>query len=102
VIWTGEAAATKARSLHPEIAPVLLDQNVGGEFGYAEQAVHGVADRHGFGDTLRRLRVRHIQFPTGVQLNERQLIGTIPIHFVCGHVDEHCLWSAAPRRLEQH
>ena len=39
VIGAGETAAAQAAGVHPEVAPILLHQHVGGDFGGAKQAV---------------------------------------------------------------
>jgi hypothetical protein len=39
-----KATAAEANSLHPEITPVFLHQDVGGDLGYAKKAVHRPVD----------------------------------------------------------
>ncbi len=81
VIGAGEAAATEAGGFHAEVAAVLLHENVGGDFGCAEQAVKGVIDRHFFRDAVDP-RVTGIDFPAGVEFDQRQAVGRVAVDFV--------------------
>src|SRR6185437_11779857 len=62
--------------------------------------MQGVIDRHGLRNSLC-VRMRWIDLPAGIQLDERQKIGCVSIDFVRRHVNEHCFWAVAARGLEQ-
>jgi len=52
-----QAATSKARRLHAEVATVFLNKCVGSEFGNSEQRMSRMVDGHRFVDTLLRKRV---------------------------------------------
>src|SRR6516164_3250050 len=52
MVGTSETTATKAGSLHTEIAPVFLDEDIGGDLRGAEQAVHCLVDAHRFVNSM--------------------------------------------------
>ena len=57
--------------------------------------------RHGFRNALT-VSVRWINLPAPIKFDERQGIGRVSIHFVCGHVNEYRLGAVEACRLKQH
>ena len=66
-----QAAAAERDRLHPEVAPVFLHRDVGGELRDAEDRVQALIDRHRLGNA-GRVRMRGIDVPPRLALDERQ------------------------------
>jgi hypothetical protein len=54
---TRETTAAEASRLHAEIAPIFLDQDVGGDFGGTKQTVHRLVDAHGLINAVAAIRM---------------------------------------------
>src|SRR4051794_29649332 len=74
VIRAGQAAAAKARSRQFKVAAVLLNEQVSGRLGDAEQRVRRFVDRHGGVDSAV-VAVVGGQLQAHLKLDERQMVG---------------------------
>ncbi len=98
----GEAASAEADRVHAEVASVLLHQNVGRHLARAEQAVRGAIERHALVDAVLGVRVRRLELPAGLLLDQRQRIGGVTVDLVGRREDEGGLGTELPRRLQKH
>ena len=99
VVGPGEGAAAKAGRPHPEVAAVLLDQDVGRHLRRAEQAVQGAIDGHVLADPVR-VGVLGVDLPPRLELDERQRVGQVAVDLVGRGEDEHRLRGMRAGRLE--
>lgn len=81
VIGARQTPAAKGSRLHTEVLPVLLHQNIGRYLRSAEQAVHGMVDRHILANAVV-IDVGRIDFPASFVLDQRQTIGRIAVDFI--------------------
>ena len=100
VVGAGQAAAAKARGRHPEVAAVLLDEQVGARLRHAEQRVRRAVDRHRRVDAAV-IAVLDGQLEARVELDERQLVGQVAVDLVGRAEDERRGRRVPARRLEQ-
>src|SRR5680860_280832 len=100
VLGAGQAAAAEADRRHPEVAAVLLDQQVGGGLGDAEQRVGRGVDRHR-GVDAAVVAVRLGQLQPQLELLQRQPVGRVAVDLVGRAEDEGRLGAVGAGRLEQ-
>uniref|UniRef100_A0A6J6A277 Unannotated protein n=1 Tax=freshwater metagenome TaxID=449393 RepID=A0A6J6A277_9ZZZZ len=100
VLRARQAAAAKTDRRHLEVAAVLLDQQVGGEFRNPKQRVGGQVDRHRQIDAAEPL-VPGGQLPAGFELLKRQKVGRVAVDLVCRGEDEGCGRREISGRLEE-
>ncbi len=86
MVGAGEAAAAQAAGGHAKIPAILLNHDVGRDFGGPEERVLGLVDGKVFGDPIGIGGVGVV--PAGVQLGQSNSIGPVAIDLVGGHVDE--------------
>src|SRR5581483_8407394 len=95
----GQTTAAEATGRHVEVTAVLLDHDVRGHFGGAEEGMFGLVDGESLGDAVFVLRV--VVVPAGVQFAKGNRVGQIAVDFVGGHVNEGRFRAGAARRFEQ-
>ena len=95
-----ETTAAEAHCLHAEVPPVFLDQNVRSEFRRAEERVLGLVDAHCLGNTRLKFMARG-DFPTLLQFDQRQPIGTVSINFIGRGENERRFGTESTGRLKQ-
>ena len=100
VVGAGQAAGAEADGGHVEVAAVLLDQQVGGRLGGAEQRVQGRVDRHRRVDPAEVLVVLG-QLEPRLQLLQRQAVRRVAVDLVGRGEDEGRLGAVLAGRLEQ-
>jgi len=86
---TGKAPPAEAGGAHAEVASVLLHHDVCGDLARTEEAVLALVDAHRLGDSAVMLRQRVV--PARLELDERQLVGRIPVDLVRAEEAEHDL-----------
>ena len=100
VLGAGQAAAAEADGRHLEVAAVLLDQQVGGGLGDAEQRVGRGVDRHrGVDPAVVAVRLRQLE--ALLELLERQPVGGVAVDLVGRAEDERGVGAVGAGRLEQ-
>lgn len=99
VVRAGEAASAQAAGRHPKISAILLDHDVGGDFGGTKKAVLGLVDGEGFRNPLLVSGI--IVVPPGGKFLQSDVIGAVTIDFVGGHVDERRLGADLPGCFEK-
>ena len=100
VVWAGQAAAAKAHRRDLEVAPVLLDHQVGGGLRDAEERMRRAVDRH------CRVDPAVPAVPGGeleplVVLLERQVVGEVAVDLVRRAERERDLGAVVADGLEQ-
>jgi hypothetical protein len=100
VLGAGQTAAAEADRRQPEVAAVLLDQQVGGRLGDPEQRVGGGVDRHRGVDTAE-VAVVFGQLEPGLELLQRQPVGGVAVDLVGRAEDEGRARAVRPGGLEQ-
>ncbi len=93
MVGAGEAAAAQAAGGHVEIAAVFLNQDVGGQFGRAQQGMRALIDGEIFGNAVLESRI--VVLKTRGQLPQRDPVRPVAVNFVGGHVDERRLGAGS-------
>jgi hypothetical protein len=93
MVGAGEAATAQAAGFHAEIAAVLLDHDIAGDLGGAEEAVFALVYGKILGDAIEVGRV--IIIPAGGEFLEGDGVRTVAVHFVGAQVGEHDLGHMA-------
>jgi hypothetical protein len=100
VLRARQAAAAEAHRGHLEVAPVLLDQQVGRDLRNAEERMRALVDRHLQVDAAEPAMVLGQLEPSGV-LDERQRVGPVAIDLVGRGEDEGRVGRMGARGLQQ-
>ena len=100
MVRAGEAAAAEADGRHVEVAPVLLDEQVGRGLRGSEERVEALVDRHRDRDAVVVLVVLGKLEPR-LELLERQEVRPVAVDLVRRREDERRVGLVPARRLEQ-
>ena len=86
VVGSSETTSAEAAGFHPEVAPILLDHDIGGDFRGTEEGVFTGVDREGFRDAVGIGGV--VVVPAVFQLFQANGVGLVPIDLIGRHMDE--------------
>ena len=100
VLRARQAAAAEAHRGHLEVAPVLLDQQVGRGLRDAEERVRALVDRHLQVDAAVPAMVLG-QLEPGLMLDEWQRVGPVAVDLVRRGEDEGRVGGVGARGLQQ-
>ena len=97
----GKAPSAKDARAHAEIAAILLNHDVGGNFADAKNTVLGLIDAHRFIDSVLAPAMLGRKLPTPLHFNERQKVRRVAIDFIGRREDEHGLGRMLARGFEK-
>ena len=100
VVGAGQTAAAKGRGFHVKVLAVFLHQNIGGNFGSAEQTVHATVDGHRFRDAIVEV-MRRVDFPAEFFFDQRQSVGRVTVDFIGRGKNEHGVVGMLSSAFEQ-
>ena len=96
----GEAAAADQAGFHAEIFAVFLHHDIGGDFRRAEERMFAMVNGHGFVNAAREIWMGDVNFPAGVEFDQRQQVGIVAVDFIGRSENEHRAGAELARGFE--